>query len=216
MKKIQKNIKFVKKMDYNTSREKLKQPEYGRIVQQMVDYCLTVEDRNERNKIAKTIIYTMESTIPNYKGTPEMRRKLCHHLAIMADFKLDIDWEYSFTEEENIKHNDSKIKYKREEILYRHFGKFAQKMVEKIPSKENEEEKNQLIEIIGNNMKRLSKSQKNEIISDDVIFDSMQQMSKEAITIPENLKLSDWKEPSNNKAATQNSNKKKKKKNNNF
>lgn len=201
-------------MDYNTSRANLRQPEYGRIIQQMIDYCLTVSDRIERTLIAKTIINTMESTIPNYKATTEMKQKLWHHLAIMADFKLDIDWEFNIAKEEKIKHTDSKLKYKKEKIIFRHYGKFAQKMVNKINSITNKEEQRQLIEIMGNNIKRLCKIQKNEVVSDDVIFENMQEMSDDPINIPKNLRLSDWKEPiSKNRPNQQNTSKKKKNKN---
>lgn len=79
-------------MEYNTKQKRLPLPEYGRSVQKMVDHALTIEDREERQKCAHTIINIMGSMFPNLRILPDWERKLWDHLAIMADFQLDIDY----------------------------------------------------------------------------------------------------------------------------
>jgi len=81
-------------MDYNTERKKLFLPEYGRNVQQMVDYALTIEDRDQRNLVARSIIAVMGTLMPLLRDQVDFKHKLWDHLAIMSDFKLDIDSPY--------------------------------------------------------------------------------------------------------------------------
>ena len=78
-------------LDYNTQREKLVLPEYGREIQQMVDYAVGLKDRAERQRCAETIVAIMDRMFPENKGTEDHERKLWDHLALMSAFKLDID-----------------------------------------------------------------------------------------------------------------------------
>ena len=79
-------------MEYNTQQRKLPLPEYGRSVQNMVDHCLTIADREERQRCANTIINIMGGMFPALRDMEDFHHKLWDHLAIMADFKLDIDY----------------------------------------------------------------------------------------------------------------------------
>ena len=79
-------------LDYNTQREKLVMPEYGREVQSMIDYAVTLEDKEERKQCATAIVAIMERMFPQSAGTADFRQKLWDHLAIMSGFKLDIDY----------------------------------------------------------------------------------------------------------------------------
>lgn len=79
-------------LDYNTQREKLVLPEYGRTIQNMVDYCMTIEDRDERQKCAESIVAIMDRMFPQNSATEDHERKLWDQLALISDFKLDIDY----------------------------------------------------------------------------------------------------------------------------
>ena len=80
-------------MKYNTEEKKLVMPEYGRNIQNMVDYCITIQDREERKRCADTIINIMGNMFPHLRDVNDFKHILWDHLAIMADFKLDIDPE---------------------------------------------------------------------------------------------------------------------------
>ena len=81
-------------MKYNTEEKKLVMPEYGRNIQNMVDYCITIQDREERKRCADTIINIMGNMFPHLRDVNDFKHILWDHLAIMADFKLDIDYPY--------------------------------------------------------------------------------------------------------------------------
>ena len=86
-------------LTYNTQLKKLKLPEYGRNIQQIIDYCCTIEDREERTRCAYSIIQIMGSLFPQLGDEADYKHKLWDHLAIMSDFKLDIDYPYEIIKE---------------------------------------------------------------------------------------------------------------------
>jgi len=88
---------LLRMLQYNTHNTRLPMPEYGRYVQQLVDKCVTIEDRDERNAFAAGIVATICNLFPQQKTSPEWRDKLWDHLAIMSDFKLDIDYPREVT-----------------------------------------------------------------------------------------------------------------------
>ena len=81
-------------MNYNTQRKKLPLPEYGRGIQEMVDYALTLPTKGERQRCANTIVSIMGNMFPHLRDVPDFKHKLWDHLAIMAEYKLDIDYPY--------------------------------------------------------------------------------------------------------------------------
>ncbi|MEE0084956.1 MAG: DUF4290 domain-containing protein, partial [Paludibacteraceae bacterium] len=89
-------------MPYNTQMPKLALPEYGRNIQNMVNYCLTIEDREERTNCAYSIIQTMGNLFPHLRDVNDFKHILWDHLAIMADFKLDIDYPYDIIKKEEL------------------------------------------------------------------------------------------------------------------
>ena len=95
----------MEELEYNTQKKKLLLPEYGRNIQKMVDYLLTIEDREERTRAAKTVIDVMGNLYPHLRDVPDFRHKLWDHLAIMSEFKLDIDTPSPFHPWKNSRKN---------------------------------------------------------------------------------------------------------------
>lgn len=140
-------------LDYNTLRVKLIMPEYGREVQRMIDHALTITDREERQACAETIIATMQRLCPQ-EGTKEDRmQKLWDHLAIMANFKLDIDYPVDITQAHNIQKAPQPLGYNKEDIPIRHYGSSLFKLFEKLKTMPEGPELDKLIEITANQMK---------------------------------------------------------------
>ena len=100
-------------LTYNTQLKKLVLPEYGRNIQQMVDHCVTIEDRAERTRCAYSIIEIMGNLFPNLRDENDFKHKLWDHLAIMSDFKLDIDYPCDVITEENLGSEPTKVGYKK-------------------------------------------------------------------------------------------------------
>ena len=84
-------------LDYNTQRERLILPEYGREIQNMVDYCVALPTKEERQRCAATIVATMDRMVRQNRNNANYKQKLWDHLALMSDFKLDIDWPYDIS-----------------------------------------------------------------------------------------------------------------------
>ena len=118
-------------MKYNTQEEKLILPEYGRNIQNMVDYCVTIQDRNERKRCADSIINVMGNMFPHLRDVNDFKHILWDHLAIMSNFKLDIDYPYEIVRKENLYTRPPRIPYNNSRIRYRHYGKTLERMIMK-------------------------------------------------------------------------------------
>ena len=156
--------------NYNTQLKKLALPEYGRNIQQMVDYCCTIPDKDERTRCAYTIIKTMGNIFPQLRDEADYKHKLWDHLAIMSDFKLDIDYPYEIVKEENLETKPEPVKYKLEHIKMRHYGKIIERMIERACEYPEGKEKDALIMLIANHMKKVIYLINKEDVEDAKIF----------------------------------------------
>lgn len=141
-------------LDYNTQREKLILPEYGREIQKMVDYCMTLPDRKERLRCATTIVDTMERMNPQVRQNDSYRQRLWDQLALISDFKLDIDWPVDVSEARVIHDKPKPMKYPMSKIPVRHYGKMVFELLDKLKDMEHGPERDELIELTANQMKR--------------------------------------------------------------
>ena len=115
--------------DYNTNRNKLILPEYGRNIQKMISHICTIEDRDERNKAARTIIGIMGNLNPHLRDVGDFKHKLWDHLAIISDFKLDIESPYEIPEPSKFQEKPNKIAYNQNRLKYKHYGKSVELMI---------------------------------------------------------------------------------------
>ena len=142
-------------LDYNTQREKLKLPEYGREVQSMVDYCLTISDRQERQRCAETIVSVMDLMTAKNRQNADHVQKLWDHLAIMADFKLDIDYPFDVAQARQITEKPKPMSYPMTKIPVRHYGKMMFELFDKLKDMQPGKERDMLVEFTANQMKRV-------------------------------------------------------------
>lgn len=163
-------------MEYNTQLEKLILPEYGRNIQNMVDYCLTITDREERKSCADAIINIMGNMFPHLRDVNDFKHILWDHLAIMSDFKLDIDYPYEIIKKEKLFEKPTRIDYSRPSMRFRHYGKTLEKMIKVAVELDDPQEKDQLIELIAIHMKK-SYSQWNKEADDSKIFLDLYELS---------------------------------------
>lgn len=141
-------------LDYNTQRNKLLLPEYGRELQNMVDYCTSLTDREERQRCAETIIAIMNRMFPQNREAGDLKQKLWDNLAIMSDFKLDIDWPVDISEAKVISKRPAPMDYPMEKIPVKHYGKMIFGLFEKLKTMEPGAERDELIALTANQMKR--------------------------------------------------------------
>ena len=196
-------------LTYNSQLKKLALPEYGRNIQQMVDYCCTIDDRDERNKCARSIINTMSNLFPQLRQENDYEHKLWDHLAIMSNFTLDIDYPYEIVNPENLDSKPVPITYRHQSIKMRHYGKIVGQMIQRACEYPDGEEKDALVMLIANNMKKLIYQISNEDVDDAKIFMDLKYLSEGRIVLdPLNHKLHEFKLAPTQQAST----KKKKKK----
>lgn len=200
-------------MEYNTQLKKLALPEYGRNIQNMVDYCLTIPDREERKRCANSIINIMGNLFPHLRDVNDFKHILWDHLAIMSDFKLDIDYPYEIIKKEDLNSKPGKIEYSRPNMAYRHYGKTLEKMINIATSLEDEEEKEQFVLLVATHMKK-SYIQWNKEVEDPKIFADLYELSNKKLDLRNSgIKLPEMKDltqRNNNNNSGKNNGKKKK------
>ena len=141
-------------LKYNTNRAKLRMPEYGREVQEMVDHCMLTDDREERQKCANTIIRVMKTMHPELKHMPDYEERLWHHLAAISNYQLDIDYPYPIDREALENSTRQPLKYSQHRIPIRHYGHLIMETINVIKTMEEGDERNELIRQVANQMKR--------------------------------------------------------------
>jgi hypothetical protein len=181
-------------MDYNTQRKKLALPEYGRHIQQMVDYIASVEDRDERNRLAKSLVAIMGNLNPHLRDINDFKHKLWDHLFIMSDFKLDIDSPYPIPSVEQYNEKPRRVPYPGNPIKFKHYGRIIEMMIEKAVAMEEGPEKDALKQLIANQMKKANITWNKESVSDDDIFRDMQTLSNGMLVMAPGSKLVENKE----------------------
>lgn len=199
-------------IEYNNQKEKLILPEYGRNIQQMVEHCAILPTKDERNRCANTIIQTMGNLFPQLRDAPEFKHKLWDHLAIMSNFTLDIDYPYEIIQQENLRTDPKPVAYQLEPIRYRHYGKIIEQMINRACEYPEGDERDGLILLIANHMKKLIYGINKEDVEDEKIFKDLYQYSHGRIRLnPETHKLHVFKDaPVAQNSGTKKNTKKKK------
>ena len=144
----------IKGLDYNTGRRKLLMPEYGREVQQMVDYCKTIADKDERMNCAYAIIDVMKILTPQMRNADNYEQKLWNHLAYISNFELDIDYPCEITPKEELLKHPEPLEYPMQKIKQRHYGHLLELLMGQIREIADEEQRAELIRLTANQMKR--------------------------------------------------------------
>lgn len=165
-------------------------PEYGRNIQQMVEYAVQIPDRNERTRCVMSVINTMGNMFPYLRDVNDFKHKLWDHVMIMSDFKLDIDFPCEIIQAENLYTRPNKVPYKSSQIHYQHYGRTLEDMIEKAAELQPGAEREELIMLIANQMKKCFLTWNKEIVDDSKIFDDLRELSYGRIDISKNfLKL---------------------------
>ncbi len=141
-------------LDYNTQRERLILPEYGREIQQMVDYAVKLEDRAERQRCAEAIIAVMKRMFPEGKEMENHEQKLWDHLAIMSNFQLDIDYPFDVAGAVQMARKPEPMPYPMKRIPVRHYGAMMFQIFNKLKTMEPGKERDELVALTANQMHR--------------------------------------------------------------
>ncbi len=174
-------------MQYNTQQKRLPLPEYGRSVQNMVDYALTIPDRAERQRCANTIINIMGSMFPPLRDVPDFKHKLWDHLAIMSNFQLDIDYPYEIIRKNNLFTKPDPIPYPKTRIKYRHYGRLLGELIKEACKFPEGDEKQNLIALICNHMRKDYITWNKEALDDRKIAEDLSELSDGKLQLTDDI-----------------------------
>jgi Domain of unknown function (DUF4290) len=162
-------MKSVENMEYNTTRNYLVIREYGRHIQKMVEYLLSLEDREKRQKNAYALIELMGFLNPHLKNVEDFRHKLWDHLFLISDFKLDVDSPYPIPTRESLKANPDPLPYPKRYPKYNHLGKNIEIVIDKALQEEDAEKRQGFANAIAYYMKLTYSNWHKELVHDDNI-----------------------------------------------
>ena len=176
-------------MDYNTTRHKLILSEYGRNVQSMVEYVLSVEDREKRSRLAKAIISVMGQVNPAVKESGDYKQKLWDQLHIIADFKLDVDSPYPMPSPDVLAFSTEKLSYRDKNFRYGHYGKNIEKIIQKASLLDDGPDKEMYVEMIANHLKKTYLTWNRDSVSDELIYEHLDLLSNGLLKLSDDAKL---------------------------
>ena len=174
-------------IEYNSERPKLIIPEYGRHIQKMVDQAIAKETKEERNKVASSIIAVMGNLNPHLRDVTDFQHKLWDQLFIISDFKLDVDSPYPIPKREELQEYPQSLEYPQNFPRYRFYGNNIKRMIDVAIGWEDGEKKDALVITIANHMKKCFLNWNKDTVENDVIFKHLFELSEGKL----NLKGSD-------------------------
>ncbi|MGX8712179.1 MAG: DUF4290 domain-containing protein [bacterium] len=178
-------------MEYNTQREHLIITDYGRCVSKLIDYAKTIDDRDERTRMAQRIVDTMALVNPKIKERTDYRQILWDHLMAMADYDLDVDCPYPVVRRQTDEVRPHRLRYSDRKIHYRHYGRTLEDMVHAVAAMPEGEEKSQLAQQIAHAMKRQYLQWNRDSVDDNLIRDQLAELSEGRITLPADFQFQD-------------------------
>jgi hypothetical protein len=176
-------------MEYNTKREDLVIPEYGRHIQKMVDLAVALENDEERNKAAQQIIKVMGQLNPSLRDVDEFNHKLWDQLHIISDFKLDVESPFPKPSKEILETRPERIPYSKEPVRYKHYGKNILAFIDEASKMEEGPEREAFVILIANMMKKAYLTWNKESGQDEDIFNDLKNISEGKLSVTPGTEL---------------------------
>ena len=141
-------------IQYNTEKSSLLMSEYGRIVQEMVEHCMTIEDRQERLKCATSIVAVMANLGQEKLANPEVQTKLWNHLALISRFQLDLDYPVEIIPQAEASMRPDPMSLPQANIRHKHYGRIVEQALQKLTEMPEGEERDALVQQTADRMKQ--------------------------------------------------------------
>lgn len=170
-------------LEYNSERPLMIIPEYGRHVQKLIDHCISLETKEERNTMARAIVDVMGNLQPHLRDVPDFKHKLWDQLFIMSNFNLEADSPYPKPSKEELQQKPESLAYPKATSKYRYYGNNIQTMIDVALSWEDGELKSALIFSIANHMKKCYLNWNKDTVDDEIIFNHLFDLSKSKIDL---------------------------------
>ncbi|MFK7808038.1 MAG: DUF4290 domain-containing protein [Saprospiraceae bacterium] len=204
-------------MEYNSAKEELILPEYGRNVQLLIQHAKTIENAGMRQAFVERVIKLMHQMNPQNRSIDEYKDKLWGHVFHIADYDIDVTPDVGdIPTRENARKKPDQIEYPHNDTKYRHYGYNVQKLIEKANAMEEENKRKGFVSAIASYMKLAYKTWNREhYVSDDIIKRDLTNMSNGALEVPDGVYLDGLSNNNNNNSHHSNSSKHKRNKKNN-
>lgn len=182
-------------LDYYNKKKHLKIPEYGRTVQQMVDYCVTIEDREQRNRAAKAVIAVMGEINPHLRNVPDFQHKLWDQLFIMSDFRIEVDSPFPIPEPRTFTVPPDRMEYPEVLSKYRYYGHNVRRMIQIAVSWPEGDKRDALTVAVAKYMRKSYLAWNKDSVEDEVIWDHLTELSDGKLDVTPRPPLSSFGNP---------------------
>lgn len=164
-------------------------PEYGRHVQDMIEYVVNIPDREKRNQQIQAVVSVMGTLNPQLRDLVDFRHKLWDHVQIISDFKIDIDSPYPLPSRESVHVKPEPIPLKSDKIRASCYGRNIQNMIDLIAEREDDDVKKHMIKVIATYMKQQYLIWNKDSVSEETIFQDIKMLSGGRIVVPEDVHI---------------------------
>lgn len=165
-------------MEYNTTRRHLIMKEYGRHIQKMVDFLLTIKDDEERQKNAESLIELMGFLNPQLRNVEDFRHKLWDHLFLISDFELKVRSPYPIPTRESLRSKPKPLPYPKQYPRFNHLGKNLEMVIDKALREENPEKRQGFANAVAYYMKLTYSNWHKELMHDDAIQNELSNITE--------------------------------------
>lgn len=198
-------------MQYNTQREQLVMPEYGRGIQKMVDLAVSLPDRQARQRCAKTIVSIMARVQPENSNTTDFELRLWNHLAKISRYKLDIDYPVEIVPEQEAQEHPKPLHYPMQRIRRRHYGHLIESALQYAQTLPEGKERTALIGMVANQMKQNLFMWNRDAMDDSLVRQDIRRYTDGQLQLPSDFTFASVSMPTNSQLANNGSSKRKKK-----
>ena len=186
---IMPGLRNIEMMDYNTQRDKLQMPEYGRHVQDMINYVKNLPDKEKRNEQIQAVVQVMGTLNPQLRDIDDFKHKLWDHVHIISDFDIDIDSPYPTPTRETLSARPNPIPLEKSPVKASHYGRNIQNMIEVIAQRPDDEVKTHMIRTLASYMKQQYLIWNKDSVSEETIFNDIYKLSDGRITVPADVHI---------------------------
>jgi len=176
-------------MDYNTQREKLIMPEYGRHVQKMMQQVKSIPDKEKRSEQVRAVVNAMSVLNPHLRDMNDFKHKLWDHVFVISDFDLDIDAPFPPPTSDSFQTAPKPIELVNTPLQVNYYGRHIQNLAEALGKRREGPERDEMVIALAYYMRKQYLIWNKDSVSDQIIFNDMVTLSKGRLTIPEDAKL---------------------------
>lgn len=157
------------KPEYNATRPRLRMPEYGRLVQQMVEEAVNIPTKPERQRYAERIVSVMLGLNPKMRNVEDYRHKVWDYLARLSDYRLDIDYPYEIVRHDEEESAPVRLSYPKGFIRFRHYGRLIERATVTLKEMSPGPERDAYMRLVANRMKRNLADWKGDGVADSKV-----------------------------------------------